>query len=119
MRTGIARRCKIARLGYKDQSTFALVGPTGAGKTTVASLLLRFIEQDAGSITVGGVPLDEIDPAVWRSQVAWVPQNPHLFHGSLAENIRLARPEASAAEMIAAAKAAYLDELYPKPAPGI
>ena len=93
-----------------DQSTFALVGPTGAGKTTVASLLLRFIEQDAGSITVGGVPLEEIDLAVWRSQVAWVPQNPHLFHGSIAENIRLARPEASAAEMIAAAKAATLDD---------
>ena len=58
--------------------TVALVGPTGAGKTTVASLLLRFIDADAGRITVGGLPLDDIDRAMWRGQIAWVPQLPHL-----------------------------------------
>lgn len=90
--------------------TVALVGATGAGKTTLANLLLRFIEPDDGEITVDGVLLSNIDLAVWRSRVAWVPQIPHLFHGSIAENIRIARPEASDAEMIAAARAAYLHE---------
>jgi thiol reductant ABC exporter CydD subunit len=73
----------------------ALVGPSGAGKSTVAYLLLRFIEPDRGAITVGGRSLRELSPAVWREQVAWVPQNPYLFHGTVAENIRLARPDAS------------------------
>jgi ABC-type multidrug transport system fused ATPase/permease subunit len=87
--------------------TVALVGTTGAGKTTAAHLLLRFIEPDAGAITVGDTPLAAIDAAVWRRQVAWVSQHPHLFHGTVAENIRLAKPEASPEEVIAAARAAH------------
>ena len=90
--------------------TLALVGATGAGKTTVANLLLRFVEPDEGEITIGGTRLDEIDLAAWRAQVAWVPQMPHLFHGSIAENIRIAKPEASDADMISAAQAAQLHE---------
>ena len=90
--------------------TVALVGATGAGKTTVASLLLRFIDADAGRISVGGLPLDGIDRAMWRGQVAWVPQLPHLFHGTVADNIRLARPEAGMDAVIAAARAAHADE---------
>ena len=78
-----------------ERGVVALVGATGAGKTTAANLLLRFIEPDAGSILVGGVPLASIDLAAWRSHVAWVPQRPYLFHGSVADNIRLARPDAS------------------------
>jgi len=70
----------------------ALVGPSGAGKSTVAHLLLRFVEPDSGQISVGGIPLRHIPVPVWRRQVAWVPQNPYLFHTSVAENIRLARP---------------------------
>lgn len=73
----------------------ALVGPSGAGKSTVAHLLLRFAEPDRGRITVNGQSLTAFDPAPWRTQVAWVPQNPYLFHASVADNIRLARPEAS------------------------
>jgi ATP-binding cassette subfamily C protein CydD len=88
----------------------ALVGATGAGKSTVANLLLRFIEPHSGSITVAGTPLSEIDPAVWRSQVAWVPQQPHLFHGTIADNIRLAKPTATPDEVIAAATAAHAHE---------
>jgi ATP-binding cassette, subfamily C, bacterial CydD len=90
--------------------TVALVGATGAGKTTVASLLLRFIDADAGRISVGGVSLDDIDRAMWRGQVAWVPQLPHLFYGTVADNIRLARPEAGMDAVIAAARAAHADE---------
>ena len=90
--------------------TVALVGATGAGKTTVASLLLRFVEPDRGSITIDGAPLSEIDPAAWRARVAWVPQQPHLFHGTLAHNLRLARADASEADLIAAAQAAHLHD---------
>ena len=87
--------------------TVALVGATGAGKTTVASLLLRFIAPDRGSITIAGTPLHTIDLVAWRSHVAWVPQQPHLFHGTVADNLRLARPTAARAEIIAAAQAAH------------
>jgi ABC-type multidrug transport system fused ATPase/permease subunit len=73
----------------------ALVGLSGAGKSTVAHLLLRFAEPDRGVIIVNGRPLAEFDLAAWRTQVAWVPQNPYLFHASVAGNIRLARPEAN------------------------
>jgi ATP-binding cassette subfamily C protein CydD len=87
----------------------ALVGATGAGKSTVASLLLRFIAPNAGRILVGGVPLDAIELSAWRANVAWVPQRPHLFHGTVADNLRLARPDASAADIAAAAREAGAD----------
>ncbi|MEZ4768169.1 MAG: ABC transporter transmembrane domain-containing protein [Caldilineales bacterium] len=90
--------------------TVALVGPSGAGKSTVSSLLLRFIDAQQGAITAGGVPLDSIERAAWREQIAWVPQTPHLFYGSALDNIRLARPDASLEEAIAAAQAAHAHE---------
>jgi ATP-binding cassette subfamily C protein CydD len=90
--------------------TVALVGATGAGKTTAAHLLLRFIEPDRGSITVAGAALETIDPAAWRSRVAWVPQLPHLFYGTVADNIRLGRSDASREAVIAAAQAAHAHE---------
>jgi ATP-binding cassette subfamily C protein CydD len=87
-------------------SVVALVGPTGAGKTTVANVLLRFLEPDAGRVVVGGLPLGKVDLAHWRTRVAHVPQHPYLFHGSVAENLRLALPSASDADLVAAATAA-------------
>ncbi len=84
----------------------ALIGSTGAGKTTIADLLLRFVEPDAGRILVGDVPLESIDIASWRAHVAWVPQRPHLFHGTVADNLRLARPGASDDDLAAAAREA-------------
>ena len=86
----------------------ALVGASGAGKSTLASLLLRFAEPDGGRILVDGTDLAGIDPDAWRKRIAWVPQRPYLFHDSIAANIRLARPEASDDDVIAAAQAAHL-----------
>ncbi|MEJ2557158.1 MAG: thiol reductant ABC exporter subunit CydD [Anaerolineae bacterium] len=85
----------------------ALVGPSGAGKSTVAHLLLRFIQPDRGAITVDGIRLQELPLSAWRAQVAWAPQNPYLFHATVIENIRLARPEASLDEVIWAARQAH------------
>ena len=85
----------------------AVVGPSGAGKSTVAYLLLRFIEPDRGQITVDGIPLADIPVRLWRRQIAWVPQNPYLFHTSVAENIRLSRPGASFDEVVWAARQAH------------
>jgi ATP-binding cassette subfamily C protein CydD len=60
-------------------SRLLIVGPTGAGKTTISQLLLRFTRPDSGRVMVGGVPLDSIDENVWRRQIAWLPQLPHIF----------------------------------------
>lgn len=91
-------------------SRLLLVGPTGAGKTTVSQLLLRFAMPDSGRITVGGVPLEVIDGDAWRRKIAWVPQLPHLFHGSITDNLRLAQPDATPDEIVEAAKAAHAHE---------
>jgi ATP-binding cassette subfamily C protein CydD len=90
-------------------SLTVLAGPTGAGKSTALGLLLRFIEPDGGSILVDGRPLAAIDPAAWRAALGWVPQRAHLFHGSVADNLRLARPDATLEELRAAAEAADAD----------
>lgn len=77
----------------------ALTGPSGAGKSTLLQVLLGFVTPTAGRIKVAGVDLAELSPAQWRQQVAWVPQRPHLFAGTIAENVRLARAGASDADV--------------------
>jgi ATP-binding cassette, subfamily C, bacterial CydD len=72
-----------------------VTGPSGSGKSTLLALLLRFAEPTAGTIEAAGVPLAELDLAAWRAQIAWVPQRPHLFAGTVAGNIALGQPDAS------------------------
>jgi ATP-binding cassette subfamily B protein len=84
----------------------ALVGPSGAGKSTVFQLLLRFYDPERGRILFDGMPLTETDPGALRRHIAIVPQDVVLFSGTVADNIRYARPEAGDAEVEAAAQAA-------------
>ncbi|POX61339.1 ABC transporter [Streptomyces sp. Ru62] len=74
--------------------TVALVGPSGVGKSTLLSVLLGFVRPTEGRVRIGGADLAGLDLAEWRSRVAWVPQRPHLYAGTIAENVRLARPDA-------------------------
>ncbi len=89
--------------------TVALVGPSGAGKTTVLQLLLRFYDPASGRITLDGVPLDEMARPAFRRHLALVPQDPVIFAASARENIRFGRPDATDAEVEAAAEAAAAD----------
>ena len=96
-------------LELRPGETLALVGETGVGKSTVASLLLGLAEPTAGRVTVGGVDLARFDLDAWRRELAWVPQRPTIFHGTVSDNIRLARAEASDEEIRAAARLAGAD----------
>ena len=89
----------------------ALVGPSGQGKSTVASLILRLLDPQSGRMLCNGVDLLEVDPKDWRQQLAWVPQRPTLFSATLAENIRLGRPDADNAALLAACADAGLERL--------
>lgn len=98
------------QLELRPGETVALTGQSGAGKSTVVSLLLLLAEPDSGRLTAGGVDLARCDPARWRSQVGWVPQRPTLFRGTVADNIRLGAPAATGSEVRAAAAAAGADD---------
>ncbi|MGW0989624.1 thiol reductant ABC exporter subunit CydD [Streptomyces sp. NPDC002486] len=80
--------------GVEPGETVALVGPSGAGKSTLLSVLLGFVRPAEGRVRAGGVDLADADLKQWHSRVAWVPQRPHLYAGTIAENVRLARPGA-------------------------
>lgn len=89
-------------LTVEPGETVALVGPSGVGKSTLLNVVLGFAVPDEGRVRVGGRDLAELDPERWRSRIAWVPQRPHLFAGTIAENVRLARPDADEAAVVAA-----------------
>ncbi len=74
----------------------ALTGPSGAGKSTLLQVLLGFVRPTAGRVRIAGVDLASLSLEEWRERIAWVPQRPHLFAGTIAQNVRLARPGASA-----------------------
>jgi ATP-binding cassette subfamily C protein CydD len=92
-----------------------LTGPSGAGKTTLLALLLRFIEAASGTIKIGHADLAAIPADTWRAQIAWVPQRPHLFAGTAAENIALGIPDADRTDVARAAglagAASFIEDL--------
>jgi ATP-binding cassette subfamily B protein len=90
----------------KPGQKIAFVGSTGAGKTTVTNLLSRFYDIESGAITIDGIPLEKIDRGFLRSNIAMVLQDTHLFTGTVRENIRYGRLDATDAEVEAAARAA-------------
>ena len=94
--------------------TVALVGPSGGGKTTAASLIPRFWDVDSGSVTVGGVDVWDMAPHVLMDQIAFVFQNSRLFKASILENVRAARPEATREQVLAALMAAQCGDILEK-----
>ncbi|TDU77235.1 ATP-binding cassette subfamily C protein CydCD [Streptomyces sp. KS 21] len=84
----------------------ALTGPSGAGKSTLLQVLLGFVTPTAGRVRIAGVDLASLPLEEWRERIAWVPQRPHLFAGTIAQNVRLARPDASADAVAEALKEA-------------
>ncbi|MFD6528535.1 thiol reductant ABC exporter subunit CydD [Streptomyces sp. NPDC060184] len=91
-----------ASLVVAPGETVALVGPSGAGKSTLLDVVLGFRAPDEGTVRVGGVDLATVSPERWHERIAWVPQRPVLFAGTVAENVRLARPDADDAAVTAA-----------------
>jgi len=99
--------------------TVALVGPSGGGKTTAASLIPRFWDVSSGEVQVGGVNVKEIDPHVLMERIAFVFQNTRLFKTSILENVRASRPEATREEVLQALHAAQCDDIIEKLPQGI
>jgi thiol reductant ABC exporter CydD subunit len=98
--------------------TVAIVGPSGSGKSTLLAVLLGLRSPSTGSVRVGGIDLADLDLDRWRSQIAWVPQRPHLFSWSVADNVRLGRRQASDDEVGAALRAAALGPVVDRLADG-
>ncbi|MDQ1009722.1 ATP-binding cassette subfamily C protein CydCD [Streptomyces sp. V4I23] len=95
-----------ASLVVEPGETVAVVGESGVGKSTLLDVLMGFVEPTEGRVRIGGTDLAAVDPELWRQQIAWVPQRPYLFAGTIAENVRLARPDADDAAVRAALREA-------------
>lgn len=106
-------------LNINPGEKLALVGPSGAGKTTVFQLLLRYYDPEKGVIQMDGVDLRQADPIAIRHQIALVPQDPVIFSGSVLENVRYGRPEASDEEVVKALEAAYAKDFVERLPEGI
>ena len=98
-------------LVIRPGETVAITGPSGCGKSTLLSIMLGLRVPDAGDVSLGGVDLADLDLEEWRRHIGWVPQHPHLFARSVADNVRLGRPDASESAVTAALDAAGLTEV--------
>ena len=98
-------------LAVEPGETVAIAGPSGCGKSSLLAVLLGLVPASRGSVSVGGVDLVDLDPDAWRTRVAWVPQRPHLFARSIADNVRLGRPDATDYEVRSAIADAGLDDV--------
>jgi thiol reductant ABC exporter CydD subunit len=98
-------------LSVEPGEVLAITGPSGCGKSTLLGVLLGFVAPQAGSVHINGVELSALDPDAWRGHIAWVPQRPHLFATSIADNLRLGRPDASPAALARAIADAGLSDL--------
>jgi ATP-binding cassette, subfamily C, bacterial CydCD len=98
-------------LSVEAGEVLALTGPSGCGKSTLMSVLLGLTMPERGTVSVGDVKLADLDPEAWHAQLAWVPQRPHLFATSIAENVRLGRRGASTEELWEAVRAAGLADV--------
>lgn len=108
------RALAAMNLTIEPGETVALVGPSGAGKTTVFQMLLRFYDPETGRVTLDGNDLRDMERDAFRKQLSLVPQDPVIFADSARENIRFGRPEATDAEVEAAAKSAAAHEFISK-----
>ncbi|MDP9240433.1 MAG: thiol reductant ABC exporter subunit CydD [Actinomycetota bacterium] len=106
---GAADRLPSTSLVVAPGELLAVTGRTGAGKSTLLGLLLASFAPDAGTIGVGDVDLATLDPAAWRQEVAWLPQRPLLFAGTVADNVRLGEPDATDDEVALALHQASAD----------
>ena len=102
---------KDLTLHIEAGKTVSFVGPTGAGKSTIAKLISRFYDPTKGSITLDGTDLKEISFSSLHSQLGIVPQEPFLFHGTIRENILFSKPEATEEELLAAIKAVGIEDM--------
>ncbi|MFF3563896.1 thiol reductant ABC exporter subunit CydD [Streptomyces sp. NPDC002574] len=109
----VAGRLGAVSLRVSPGETVAITGASGVGKSTLLSVLLGFTRPTAGRVLVGGTDLGDLEPADWHRHIAWVPQRPHLFAGTIADNVRLARPDADDARVRAALDDAGAPELDP------
>lgn len=96
-------------LDIQEKKTTAIVGPSGSGKSTVVSLLARFLEPSSGRITIGGENLSSYSVEMLRRAVCLVPQNTYIFSGSVEDNLRMGKPEATEVELLRACAAAGLE----------
>ena len=105
-----ARALDTISFDVKPGETVAIVGPSGAGKTTIFALIQRYFDPQGGAVKVDGVDVRRADPQKLRERIATVPQETIIFAGSVLDNIRFGKPEAAPEDVIAAARAARVDE---------
>ena len=106
-------------LAITPGEVLAITGPSGCGKSTLLAVLLGFLVPQGGSVRLGGVDLADLDPDAWRTRVAWMPQRPHLFAASIADNIALGRPGATREQISEAVAAAGLSDVVARQPDGL